>query len=195
MAPWQTGFVPPSEPDPEPPPVISQKRQRWISGAILSIALGMLVLAAVYDGEDSTGSVRASSAGASATDTTLASSVEAAPATAGIIEDLFPRGGEASACREPVGVDLADGYGARLTINGTDIAPEEMNVNLDSNGEITNVMTPTRTLGHFTFKPGDDCPNGRWLRPLNNVLEVCVFRFDDPSAACTVRTEYVFDAL
>ena len=155
----------------------------------------MLILAAVYDGDDTTGSVRASSSGASASDTTLARPVDAAPAAAGIIEDLFPRGGEASACREPVGVDLADGYGARLTINGTDIAPEEMNVNLDSSGEITNVMTPTRTLGHFTFKPGDDCPNGRWLRPLNNVLEVCVFRFDDPSAACTVRTEYVFDAL
>jgi hypothetical protein len=175
--------------------MISQRRQRWISVGILAVAVGFLILAAVYDGEDSTGSIRASNLGESATDTTLAPSVDAAPATAGIIEEFLPRGGEASACSEPVGVDLSAGYGARLTINGIDIAPEQMNVNLDDNGEITNVMTPTRTLGQFTFQPDDNCPNGRWLRPLNNVLEVCVYRFDDPAARCTVRTEYVFDAL
>jgi hypothetical protein len=176
-------------------PVISQRRQRWISAAILAMAAGLLVIAVVYGDDDTSGSGRAGGLGASASETTLGPGVDAAPAAAQIIEGLLPESGEASACREAVGVDLAGGYGARLTINGIEVEPEEMNVNLDGNGNITNVMTPTRTLGQFTFQPDEDCPNGRWLRPLDNVLEVCVYRFDDPSAACTVRTEYVFDAL
>jgi len=187
--------VAPTQPAGEPAGVISQGKQRWISAAILAAAVGFLVLAAVYDGNDSTGSTRAANLGASSSDTSLAPSADAAPASSAIIEGLLPQGGEASACSEPVGVDLSPGYGARLTINGIEIAPEEMNVNLDANGEITNVMTPTRTLGHFTFEPDEDCPNGRRLRPLGNVLEVCVYRFDDPSASCALRTEYVFDAL
>ena len=175
--------------------VISQRRQRWISAGILLLAVGALILAALYGEDDSTGSSRAAGLGASASDTTLAPSADAVPPATQIIEEFLPMGGEASACSEPVGVDLIGGYGARLTINGIEIAPEEMNVNLDANGEITNVMTPTRTLGHFTFEPDEDCPNGRRLRPLGNVLEVCVYRFDDPSASCALRTEYVFDAL
>ncbi len=159
------------------------------------MALGALVLAAIYGEDDSTGSARAAGGGASATNTTLAPAADAVPPASQIIEGLLPQGGEASACREPVGVDLAAGYGARLTINGVEIAPEEMNVNLDTDGTITNVMTPTRSLGHFTFQPTDECPNGRWLRPVDNVLDVCVYRFDDPSATCALRTEYRFDAL
>ena len=175
-------------------PVISQRRQRWISAGILLLAAGALVLAAIYGENDSTGSARASGLGASASDTTLAPTADAIPPATQIIEGFLPQGGEASACSEPVGVDLIGGYGARLTINGIEISPEEMNVNLDADGEITNVLTPTRSLGHFTFQPGDDCPNGRWLRAVDNVLDVCVYRFDDPSA-CALRTEFRFDAL
>lgn len=177
-------------------PVISQSRQRWISAGILAAAIGFLILAAIYGDNDSTGSNRAAGLGATAAETTLAPGAEAAvPAAARIIEGFFPEGGEASACSEPVGVDLSAGYGARLTINGIEVAPEEMNVNLDADGAITNVMTPTRTLGRYTFQPTDECPNGRWLRPIDNVLEICVYRFDDPSASCTIRSEYTFDAL
>ncbi len=175
--------------------MISQRRQRWISAGILLLALGALILAAIYGEDDSTGSARAAGLGASATDSTLGPAADAVPPATQIIEGFLPRGGEASACSEAVGVDLVSGYGARLTINGIEIAPEEMNVNLDANGEITNVLTPTRTLGHFTFQPTDECPNGRWLRPVDNVLDVCVYRFDDPSASCTLRTEFRFDAL
>lgn len=159
------------------------------------MALGALLLAAIYSEDDPTGSARAAGVDRSATENTLATDAGAEPAATQIIEDFLPRGGEASACSEPVGVDLIGGYGARLTINGIEIAPEEMNVNLDANGEITNVLTPTRTIGHFTFQPTDECPNGRWLRPIDNVLDVCVYRFDDPSASCALRTEFRFDAL
>lgn len=203
VAPWHTDEVTTSSRPPSNPPdsprakssVISQRRQRWISAGLLLLALGALILAAIYGEDDSTGSARAAGLGASATDSTLAPGADAVPPATQIIEGFLPRGGEASACSEPVGVDLVSGYGARLTINGIQIAPEEMNVNLDANGEITNVLTPTRTLGHFTFRPTDDCPNGRWLRPVDNVLDVCVYRFDDPSASCTLRTEFRFDAL
>ena len=191
VAPWHTDRVN----APVRTSVISQRRQRWISAGILLVAVGALVAAAMLGDDDTTGSARAAGLGASATDTTLAPAADAVPPGSQIIEGFLPQGGEASACSEPVGVDLIPGYGARLTINGIDIAPEEMNVNLDADGEITNVLTPTRTLGHFTFEPGDDCPNGRWLRPVDNVLDVCVFRFDDPSSSCTLRTEFRFDAL
>ena len=207
VAPWHTDGVSTPVNPPDAPSgvssdsgsgrssVISQRRQRWISAGILLLAVGALILAALYGEDDSTGSSRAAGLGASASDTTLAPSADAvAPATQ-IIEEFLPVGGEASACSEPVGVDLVGGYGARLTINGIEIAPEEMNVNLDANGEITNVLTPTRTLGQFTFQPTDECPNGKWLRPVDNVLDVCVYRFDDPSASCALRTEFRFDAL
>lgn len=195
VAPWHTEEVNSPVSPPATSPVISQRRQRWISAGVLVLAVGALVLAAFYGEDDSTGSVRAAGGAASASDTTLAPEADAVSPATQIIEEFLPQGGEASACSEPIGVDLIGGYGARLAINGVDIAPEEMNVNLDGDGEITNVLTPTRSLGHFTFQPGDDCPNGRWLRPVDNVLEVCVYRFDDPSASCALRTEFRFDAL
>lgn len=120
---------------------------------------------------------------------------DAAPAPGGAIEGFLPRSGEASACREEVGVDLAPGFGARLTINGIDIAPEEMNVNLDGDGNISDVITASRSLGHYTFSPTDACPNGRFLRPVDNRLEVCVFRLSDATGACAFRAENIFDAL
>lgn len=118
-----------------------------------------------------------------------------APAPTGPIEGFLPRSGEASACREEIGVDLAPGFGAKLTINGIDIAPEEMNVNLDENGEISDVITASRSLGQYTFKAEDNCPNGRLIRPVDNVLEVCVYRLSDSTQACAVRRENTFDAL
>ena len=153
----------------ELPSVISQSKQRWISAGILAVAVGFLVLAAVYDGGDTTGSPRASNLGASASDTTLGPTAGAVQPATAIIEGVLPQGGEASACSEPVGVDLAGGYGARLTINGIEVAPEEMNVNLDSSGAITNVMTPTRTLGHFTFRSHRRMPE----RPLVTTTQQC----------------------
>ena len=70
-----------------------------------------------------------------------------------------------------------------------------MNVNLDEDGEITRVITASRSLGHYTFQPTDECPNGTYLRPTGNVLEVCVYRLSDPSQRCTLQTERIFDAI
>lgn len=186
--------------------MMSQTKQRLVTVAMVTVAFGALALGALYQDDDRLGEPVIvgldpdvgvdPGPGGDQTDTTLAGGDAAnVAAGGGAIEGLLPEGGEASACREPIGVDLAAGFGARLTINGIEITPEQMNVNLDDNGEISNVITPTRSLGHYTFKADDTCPNGRYLRPLDNQLEICVFRFDDPSQGCTLETEYVFDAL
>lgn len=171
---------------------------------LVAVALLALVMGAIYQDDDRLGEEAnrvGGDASASGSSGQAASGGgdggDATPATAvgGPIEGFLPRSGEASACREEVGVDLIPGYGAELTINGIEIPPEDMNVNLDENGEITNVITASRSLGHYTFDPDDNCPNGTFLRPVDNVLEVCVYRLSDPSRRCTVRRENVFDAL
>ncbi len=123
----------------------------------------------------------------------------ASPATGndgpvGPIEGFLPRSGEASACREPVGVDLIEGYAATLTINGVAIPPERMNVNLDEAGRITDEVTASRSLSIYTFGPEEDCPNGEILRATNNVMQACVYRVEDGPASCVI-TEVRFDVL
>jgi hypothetical protein len=110
------------------------------------------------------------------------------------IEGFLPRSGEGSACREPVGVDLIDGYGATLTINGIRIAPEEMNVVLGEDGLPTREITASRSLGQYTFGPETDCPNGSVIRATDNVMQVCVYRLIEGPDACVV-SEFSFDAL
>lgn len=190
--------------------MISPQRQRLITVGIVVIAFGALALGVAYQDDDRLDGAQVVGLNDDAASaTTVASAANGgstlAPAEGGddetvatgeqIIEGFLPRGGEASACSEPVGVDLVNGYGARLTINGREVQPEEMNVNLDADGRITNEITSSRSLGQYTFRPDDECPNGTYLRPLGNVLEVCVYRFDDPSRSCIVTSDYVFDAL
>lgn len=110
------------------------------------------------------------------------------------IEGFLPRSGEASACREPVGVDLIPGYAATLTINGVRIAPEQMNVITDEAGEITGELTASRSLSQYTFGPEPDCPNGEILRATNNVMQACVYRLEDGPGSCVV-SEITFDVL
>ncbi len=179
-------------------------RQRFGMGAMLLGAVLALTLGAIYQDDDrlDQDNVVGGSASAPITTAPAASGGAAggdapadAVATGGPVEGFLPRSGEASACREAVGVDLIPGYGATLTINGTEITPEQMNVNLDGDGEITDVITASRSLGHYTFEPDDNCPNGTFLRPVDNVLEVCVFRLSDPTQRCVSQVERVFDAL
>lgn len=179
-------------------------RQRFGMGALVLGALLALTLGAIYQDDDRLDQDNVVGGSASAPITTSpaasggATGAEASPDAAAIggpVEGFLPRAGEASACSEEVGVDLIPGYGAELTINGIVIAPEQMNVNLDEAGEITNVITASRSLGHYTFQPDDNCPNGTYLRPVDNVLEACVFRLSDPSRSCVNRIERVFDAL
>jgi hypothetical protein len=176
--------------------VVSRAKQRIITFGLLAVAAGFLALGIAYQGDRSADEVRASTPlpASTATDQTGTdgATTSLAPATSPI-EGFLPASGEASACREPVGVDLIDGYAATLTINGVAIAPEEMNVNLEG-GETSDVITASRSLGHFTYGPEEDCPNGEVLRATNNVMQVCVYRLEDGPGSCSI-TERVFDAL
>lgn len=178
--------------------VISRTRQRVVTLSGVAVAAIALSLGIAYQGErlpddrpvvvggDPSGAVPASVAAAQAG---ITSTVPANP-----VEGFLPRSGEASACREPVGVDLITGYAATLTINGITIAPEEMNVVLDEDGQPTREITASRSLGQFTFGPEDDCPNGRVLRPTGNVLEACVYRVEEGPDSCEI-TRNEFDVL
>lgn len=110
------------------------------------------------------------------------------------VERFLPLSGQASACREAVGVDLAPGYAATLTINGISINPDEMNVRRDANGNVIEGLTASRSLGQYTFGPEEDCPNGRVLRPTDNLLQACVYRVEEGPASCVIK-EYRFSVL
>ena len=185
--------------------MISQTRQRFAMGAMVIAAILALAVGAVYQDDDRLDEARVVGAGSSSDSGSSASGAgaagadgsetDAAPVADGPVEGFLPRSGEASACREEVGVDLIPGYGAELTINGIVIPPEAMNVNLDETGAITDVITASRSLGHYTFKPDDECPNGTYLRPVDNVLQICVFRLSDVEQRCVRQVERIFDAL
>ena len=118
-------------------------------------------------------------------------------ATDGIVspvEGFLPASGPATGCSEAVGVDLVSGYEAILTINGFKIAPEDMNVNLDDTGAITSEVSASRSLGHYTFGPEQDCPNGEVLRSTNNLVQACVYRLEDGPDNCQL-VEFSFNLL
>ncbi|MGH1493066.1 MAG: hypothetical protein ACRBK7_27335 [Acidimicrobiales bacterium] len=176
--------------------MISQTNQRLAMTAMVAVAFLAIVLGAIYQDDNKLDEPRVIGGNTSAP----AAGGGAAPAadvavTAGPIEGFLPKSGEASACSETIGVDLTSGYGAKLTINGIEIAPEQMNVNLDETGAISNVITASRSLGQYTFEPDDACPNGSLLRPVDNRLDVCVYRLSDSTERCVVRREHIFDAL
>lgn len=180
---------------------MSRAKQRVITGGVLILAGAAMALGIIYQGDRTLDEPLAASGAATSTSLEPSSDVLGAGGTAppsttvtNPIEGFLPRSGEASACREPVGVDLVDGYAATLTINGTLIAPEQMNVNLDADGNPTEVITASRSLGQYTYGPEEDCPNGEVLRPTGNVIQACVYRLDDGPGSCQV-TEWTFDVL
>ncbi len=170
--------------------VVTVRQQRLVTWGLALVATMALVLAIAFQGdrtiEDDEPIVdRPAGAGGDGGAT-------ASPRPINPIEGFLPRSGEGSGCQEPVGVDLITGYAATLTINGIRITPEEMNVNLDDDGQISQEITASRSLSQFTFGPEPDCPNGRVLRPTDNVMQACVYRLEDGPESCTVA-EYVFD--
>ena len=169
--------------------VVSKTQQRLVTGSLLLVAAGAMALGVLYQGERLPEGPNIVGAPSGESET-------ASPTTATInpIEGFLPRSGEGSACREPVGVDLVEGFGATLTINGVSIAPEQMNVVLGPDGEPTNVVTASRALGQYTFGPEPDCPNGSVIRATSNVMQACVYRLSEGPGACVV-TEFSFDAL
>lgn len=171
--------------------MISHTQQRLITTALLLVAAGALALGIAYQGERLPEGPNGDGTGA--TIATGAVPVGPDPAVSPI-EGFLPRSGAGSACREPVGIDLIEGYAAVLTINGIKIAPEQMNVALGPDGEPTREITASRSLGHYTFGPEEDCPNGAVIRATNNVMQACVYRLTEGPAGC-VTSEFSFDAL
>lgn len=189
--------------------MISQTRQRFATIGIVAVAFAALFLGAVYSGDggqtDSpyiVGGTQANSGSAAVGNAAPAQPGDEPAVSTTPIDGFLPKSGAASACQEPIGVDLATGYGARLTINGTEIQPEDMNVVrdddgnaiLDEDGNISRTQTAGRSIGHYTFAADDNCPNGPLIRARDNLLEVCVYRLSDTSEACIYRTSNEFDA-
>jgi hypothetical protein len=162
-----------------------------ITTALLGVAAGALTLGIAYQGERLPEDATTDEVAATVVDGPApgASDPAASP-----IEGFLPRSGAGSACREPVGVDLIDGYGAVLTINGIRIAPEQMNVVLGPDGVPTREITASRSLGHYTFGPEEECPNGAVIRATDNVMQVCVYRLAEGPESCII-SEFSFDAL
>jgi hypothetical protein len=156
---------------------VSTSTRRLLSIAALAVAGGLLVLGALFQADTSPDAPVLQTGGGepAAPDPEVA-----APATTRPIEGWFPSGGQGAACREPVGVDLAPGYRASLTINGIPIPDDELN--REGAGA---------TLNHVTWGPEEDCPRGTVLRPEGNVVEACVWRVEDrPDNCTTYRFEF-----
>ncbi len=111
-----------------------------------------------------------------------------------LIERFLPSGGTASACSEDVGVIVSQGFAAELTINGRTLADNELNVNLNTDGSVSNQITATRSRGQYSFTPSDDCPDTGLIRATNNLLEVCVFRLSDTNRRCLAMESFTFNA-
>lgn len=173
-------------------PVISVRNQRLATAALVVAAGAALVLGATYQGERLPDGPVVVGAGSSATDDEPSVAAAESGGVVNPVEAWFPQSGAGAACREPVGVDLIGGYGATLAINGIAIAPEEMNVPLDEDGNPTDGITATRSLGHYTFGPEAACPNGAVLRATDNVIQACVYRLVEGPETCVI-TEYTFD--
>ncbi|MGF1596482.1 MAG: hypothetical protein ACFCVK_06055 [Acidimicrobiales bacterium] len=178
--------------------MISKTNQRLVTGGLVGAAFAALVFGALYQDDrpiDETqviGNDQAppgANGGAAATGGAATTAAPSSP-----IEGFFPASGQASACREPVGVDLIPGYAATLTINGVAIPPERMNVVLDADGEITDQISASRSLSQYTYGPEENCPNGEIIRATDNVLQVCVYRLEDGPAGCAI-SEIRFDVL
>lgn len=157
-------------------------RQKLVIGGLLVLAFGLLSLGVIYQEDDRLPTLP----------TPVGSEESGDGGQASPVEGTFPRTGIGSTCTEPVGVDLAAGWVARITINGNVIPESEMNAPLfpPAGSEIS----AGRSLGHFTYGPELGCPQGKYLLPQNNLVSVCYWRTEDVESNC-VRVQFEFDAL
>lgn len=166
--------------------------QTFITIGALALAGCAIVLASVYSGGQSNGPVINVGAAGDG------------PDGAGLtpVEGFFPRTGQGGACSEQVGVDLIDGYGATLVINGVPIPESEMNTFIapevregeEENETRSSVVSAAGSLGRFTWGPEEGCPNGTILQPRGNIVVACVYELDDNPANC-LPYRYTFDVL
>lgn len=156
-------------------------KQRLGAAAALSVAFAALVGAILTGGESSdTGVVMSQSP----VDGGGTRDGEAVPLVVDPVQGWFPAAGEGSACSEPVGVDLLQGYSAILTINGVEIPIEDTNVY----GADGRTLTAGGSQGQVTWGPEPDCPFGELLRPTGNTVSACVYRLVDGPETCRVFT-------
>jgi hypothetical protein len=103
-----------------------------------------------------------------------------APAVADGLEAVFPSPGAKALSQATVGADLALGWSGRLTINGTPVPPDQLEV--DSG------------LNMLTFRPGPG-KVVEALRPDENCATVVVWRARDGEATAGAPTRWCFRVL
>jgi hypothetical protein len=155
--------------------------RRLLTIGALAVAVGLLVLGALYQQDTSPAVDVASPTGVPAD---RATPNDDAAAAINPVQGFLPRSGQGSTCTEPVGVALVDGYAASLTINGVPIDATMMNP-IDSAGG---------SLNRYTYGPEPGCPNGPLLRPRANLVEACVWRIGQSPETCRTYA-FEFDAL
>ncbi len=176
---------------PEIPKASTKQRVVITLGVI--VAFGALVVAGLYSGERTPSAPVLSG---SAADGGGERDGDVAPLDIDPVQGWFPQSGIGSTCTEAVGVDLIPGYSAVLTINGVEIAEDDTNVRVDTDGDgVKDAFTSGGSQGQVTWGPEPNCPNGSVLRPQNNVVEACVYRIVDGPASCRVGPSFSFDAL
>lgn len=172
----------------------SPRRRRtslfWVNIGGVTLAVGALVAAAVYGadtGVDDTPIIDEEFIGEDE------AAVETAAAAA--VEGFLPSSGQGSTCTEPIGVDLAPGFGATLTINGRPIPDGELNrFETDPSQPEGTVLQAGASLNQYTWGPEEGCPNGELIRARDNVVQACVYRLEDGPSNCRIVT-FRFDAL
>ena len=173
---------------------MSQTKVRIIVTALLSSALLLIVLATFYQSDDTQNPTRTLD-NADAVDNPLGTNPTNPENTeTDLIKSFFPAGGTGGACQEAVGVQLELGYGANLTINDKEVPEEKMNLIVDELGNPTGAVSAARSTGKYTFRPESGCPNDTYLRPIDNVLQACVYDLTDQEKKCIITETYNFDA-
>lgn len=189
--------------------MVTRTQQRLITWGLLALAALALIMGALYQADTPTADNEVVKGLADPTPSTTAATGGGAVGGGGAVagqttttapgtdpvEAFLPRSGEASACQEAVGVDLRPGWAATLEINGIPIPNDQLNITTDENGQqVPGERSASRALGQYTFGPESDCPNGKVLRPTDNVLRACIYRVQEGPASCVIK-ESTFDVL
>lgn len=160
--------------------MVSRTKQRIVILSLVVVAFGALVIASIFSAptEPSAAVFTGSAAdGGGARDDAANGTVEL---PVNPIEGWLPAAGDGTACSERVGVDLIPGYAATLEINGVKIPEEEMN----SYFEPGKTRDAGASIGEYTWGPEEDCPFGTILRPTDNQVIACIYRFEEGPESC-----------
>lgn len=161
--------------------VVSPTRQRVVIIALVAVAFGALFTASKFSAPTEPSAVVFTGSAADGGGTRDDAANGETPLSVSPVEGWLPASGDGVACSERVGIDLIPGYGATLEINGVSIAEEDMN-NYVAPGQ---ALDAGASIGEFTWGPEEDCPFGTILRPTDNRVIACVYRFEEGPENCT----------